>query len=169
MALVGADVTLRPARPDEAAIIAGHRRAMFAEIRNLPVARLDAMDAVFRPWLDERMARGDYHGWFGVNAAGDVVAGAGLWVMDWLPHLAHLEPQRGNIVNVYVQPAYRRRGLARALTEAALHWCRHHGVRMVILHASDAGRPIYAALGFTPTNEMSLVLDLDQPPPANGF
>src|SRR5258708_32016106 len=116
---------------------------MFAEIGNLPTARLDAMDAVFRPWLDEGMARGDYHGWFGVNRGGEVVAGAGLWVMDWLPHQAHIEPQRGNIVNVYVQPEYRRRGLARALTELALAWCRHNGVRMVILHASDAGRPIY--------------------------
>src|SRR5579859_722756 len=164
MALDPSDVTLRPARLDEAAIIVGHRRAMFAEMRNLPAAQLDAMDAVFLPWVQERMARDVYHGWFGVNAAGEVVAGAGLWVMDWLPHMAHIEPQRGNIVNVYVQPGYRRRGLARALTKAALDWCHHNGVRMVILHASDAGRPIYAALGFRPTNEMSLVLDLERAP-----
>jgi len=36
---------------------------------------------------------------------------------------------------------------------------------MVILHASDAGRPIYAALGFYPTNVMGLVLDVDQTQP----
>ena len=152
------DITLRTARPDEAAIIVGHRRAMFVEIRHLPTAQLDAMDAFFGPWLVDHMARNVYHGWFGVNATGEVVAGAGLWVMDWLPHTAHIEPKRGNIVNVYVQPAYRRRGLARALTETALDWCRQNGVRMVILHASDAGRSVYTALGFTPTNEMSLVL-----------
>jgi len=93
-----------------------------------------------------------------------VVAGAGLWIMDWPPHMWHVEPRRGNILNVYVQPAYRRRGLARALTEAAVAWCRQNGVRMVILHASDAGRPIYAALGFTPTNEMSLIVALDSTP-----
>ena len=161
------DLTLRPAQANEVDIIAGHRRAMFAEIRHLPHAQLNAMDAVFRPWLAEHMARGTYHGWFAVNTAGVVVGGAGLWLMDWPPHMAHVEPMRGNIVNVYVLPAYRRRGLARALTEAALAWCRENGVRMVILHASEAGRPIYAALGFTPTNEMSLVLDLDQPPPAH--
>jgi len=111
-------VTLRAARPDEAAIIVAHRRAMFAEIRHLSDAQLDAMDAAFGPWLAEHFAREVYHGWFAVNSAGEVVGGAGLWLMDWLPHLAHLEPKRGNIVNVYVRPAYRRRGLARALTEA---------------------------------------------------
>jgi predicted GNAT family acetyltransferase len=86
--------------------------------------------------------------------------------MEWPPHLAHLEPVRGNIVNVYVEPAYRRRGLARALTEACLDWCRQHTIHMVILHASDAGRPVYAALGFEPTNEMRLVLQIERPPSA---
>ena len=165
---MAADLTLRAARPAEAAIIVAHRRAMFAEIRQLPGAQWDAMDTVFGPWLEEHMARDDYHGWLAANTAGDVVAGAGLCLMDWPPHLAHMEPQRGNIVNVYVQPAYRRRGLAGALTEMALAWCHQNRMRMTILHASDAGRPIYAALGFKPTNEMSLVLDLDQPRPGSG-
>jgi hypothetical protein len=54
------------------------------------------------------------------------------------------------------------------LTETAFAWCCQNGPRMVILHASDAGRPVYAALGFTPTNEMSLPLASDPPPPADG-
>ena len=159
-----ADLTIRRALPSEADIIVGHRHAMLAEIRPLPPAQLEAIDAAFAPWLAARMARSEYLGWFAVDAAGRVVAGAGLWIMDWPPHMWHVEPRRGNILNVYVQPAYRRRGLARALTEAAVAWCRQNGVRMVILHASDAGRPIYAALGFTPSNEMSLIVSTDSTP-----
>ena len=151
------DLTIRPARLSEVDIIVGHRRAMLAEIRQPQVALLDAIDAAFAPWLTERMASSDYLGWFAVTPAGEVAAGAGLWLMDWLPHLMHVEPRRGNIVNVYVQPAYRRHGLARALTETAVNWCRDHEVNMVILHASEAGRPLYQALGFAPTNEMSLM------------
>lgn len=158
------DLTIRPALLSEAAIIVGHRRAMLAEIRPMPADQLDAIAAAFAPWLAARMARGEYLGWFAVDPAGQVVAGAGLWIMDWPPHMWHVEPRRGNILNVYVQPAYRRRGLARALTEAAVAWCRQNGVRMVILHASDAGRPIYAALGFTPSNEMSLIVSTDSTP-----
>jgi ribosomal protein S18 acetylase RimI-like enzyme len=158
-----ADLTIRPALLSESTLIVGHRRAMLAEIREAPAAQLDAIDAAFAPWLAERMARGEYLGWFAVNPVGEVVAGAGLWIMDWPPHMLHAEPRRGNILNVYVQPAYRRRGLARALTERALASGRELGLRLVILHASDAGRPVYAALGFAPTNEMSLVLLADLP------
>jgi len=159
------DVSIRPARLSEAGIIVGHRRAMLAEIRHPAEALLDAIDAAFRPWLAERMARSEYLGWFAVNVTGAVVGGAGLWLMDWLPHLMHVEPRRGNIVNVYVEPAYRRRGLARALTETAVGWCRENRVNMVILHASEAGRPIYEALGFKATNEMSLIFSDDPPLP----
>jgi GNAT superfamily N-acetyltransferase len=152
-------ILIRAAFPGEAPLIVAQRRAMFAEIRQLPTEQLDAMEAAFGPWVAERLKRGDYHDWFGAIEDGQVVAGAGVWLMDWPPHMMHVEPRRANILNVYVQPNYRRRGLARALTETALDWCRQNGVRMVILHASDAGRSIYDALGFKATNEMSLLLE----------
>jgi GNAT superfamily N-acetyltransferase len=150
---------IRAAQPGEAPLIVAHRRAMFAEIRQLPIEQLDAMEAAFGPWVADRLAHGEYHGWFGESTTGVVVAGAGVWLMDWPPHMLHVEARRANLLNVYVQPIFRRRGLARALTETALNWCRQNGVRMVILHASDAGRPIYEALGFKATNEMSLLFE----------
>ena len=45
--------------------------------------------------------------------------------------------------------------------EVALEWCRANRVRAVILHASDDGRPLYESLGFEPTNEMRISLDLN--------
>jgi GNAT superfamily N-acetyltransferase len=152
------DIVIRVAAPGEAAVITAQRRAMFAEMRPGPAAQLDAMAAAFETWVAERLARGNYRGWLAVTPAGQVVGGAGVWVMDWPPHMLHTEPRRANILNVYVEPAYRRRGLARALTETALAWCRQQQIALVILHASEAGRAIYTALGFKPTNEMSLAL-----------
>jgi hypothetical protein len=38
--------------------------------------------------------------------------------------------------------------------ETALDWCSRNGYAEVTLRASDAGRPLYEALGFEPTNEM---------------
>ena len=158
-----AAITIRTAEPGEAAVITGHRRAMFAEIRPTPEERLDAMAAAFEPWLEERMGRGEYQGWLAVTPEGEVVGGAGVWVMDWPPDTVSFEPRRANILNVYVAPGYRRRGLARALTQAALDWCQQQRVRIVILHASEAGRPVYTGLGFAPTNEMRVTLDLAKP------
>ena len=62
------------------------------------------------------------------------------------------------IVNVYTEPAYRRRGLARRLMIAMLDWLRQQGYGTVSLHASDYGRPLYESLGFKVTNEMRLQL-----------
>ncbi len=59
---------------------------------------------------------------------------------------------------VYVKPAYRRRGIARALTEAAIDWARERQCYSVRLHASDMARPLYLSLGFEPTTEMELPL-----------
>lgn len=59
---------------------------------------------------------------------------------------------------VYVDPAYRGRGIARALTNAAIEWCRNRGCPAVRLIASDAGRPLYESLGFVPGAEMRLSL-----------
>ena len=109
--------------------------------------------------MTARLGRGDYLGWFAQTAEVEVVGGAGVWVMDWPPLPRHPGDRRANILNVYVQPQFRRRGLARRLTQTAIDWCRQAGLRVIVLHASAAGRPVYEALGFTPTNEMRLVLD----------
>lgn len=42
--------------------------------------------------------------------------------------------------------------------QAALAECRARGVDIVTLTASDAGRPTYEALGFTPQAELKLLL-----------
>jgi GNAT superfamily N-acetyltransferase len=78
--------------------------------------------------------------------------------MDWPPHMLGSSERRGNIVNVYTEPEFRRRGLARRLVEAALEWCKKNNIDFVILHASDQGRSLYESLGFQPSNEMRVRL-----------
>lgn len=95
----------------------------------------------------------DYLGWLAVSAGGIVVAGAGLWLMDWPPHMVGSGTRRGNILNVYTQPEFRHKGLARWLVEAALHYCKTNEVDLVILHASQEGRWLYESLGFLAGNE----------------
>ena len=88
-----------------------------------------------------------------------MLAGLGLWLMDWLPHMVGGGAAiRGNIVNVYTRPEHRRKGLARQLMRASLDWCRSNAVPCVILHASVEGRRLYESLGFASTNEMRLLL-----------
>lgn len=92
------------------------------------------------------------------RAGEQIAAGLGVWLLDWPPGPTSLAPYRAYILNVYTEPAHRRQGLARRLVETALAWSQAQGIEVAMLHASDQGRPVYAALGFVPTNEMRLSL-----------
>jgi GNAT superfamily N-acetyltransferase len=146
-----------PATLEHLDTIVEHRRAMFFDMGHRDEAVLDRMSAAFRPWVSRKLADGEYRAWFAM-VDGVVAGGAGLWLMDWLPHLIATGAPRGNIVNVYTRPEYRRRGIARELIQVALAWCREYGVTYVILHASPEGRPIYESMGFQATNEMRILL-----------
>jgi GNAT superfamily N-acetyltransferase len=137
--------------------IVHHRRAMFADMGYRDEAALTTMAANFRPWLQRKMEAGEYFTWFALAPDSSIAAGLGLWLMDWPPHMLGAGSRwRGNILNVYTEPAHRRNGLGRALMKTALAWCTANQVSPVILHASPDGRALYESLGFKPTNEMRL-------------
>jgi ribosomal protein S18 acetylase RimI-like enzyme len=146
--------TLRRASTADLDILVEHRRAMFRDMGYSDEAAMTAMASKFRSWLLEHLKGGDYLAWLVLAPDGSIAAGTGLWLMDWPPHMIGQGARRGNILNVYTDPNFRRRGLARELMMAALEWCGENGVDTIILHASPSGRSLYEALGFTPTNEM---------------
>lgn len=127
---------------------------MFREMGNGTEASLEVMSRNFLPWLEARLAGGIYLGWI-TEDDGRPIASTGLFLMDWPPH--YLDPEgalRGYLLNVFVDPAYRGRGLAKALTRTAMNECARRNIRILSLHASNAGRPVYESLGFIPGNEM---------------
>ena len=69
-----------------------------------------------------------------------------------------IHPGRAYILNMYTEPEYRGRGIARRIMQAILNRCCVEGFGLVSLHASAQGRPLYESLGFEPTNEMRLRL-----------
>jgi GNAT superfamily N-acetyltransferase len=159
-----ADFRLRPITPDDAAIVARHRAAMFHEMGSLAAADVEAMVSASAAYLRPAIERGEYHGWVAISDGdGDapsphVVGGAGVQLRPQLPRPKPggglLTGRQGIILNVYVEPAFRRQGLARALVAAAIEWAQTHQLSGLVLHASEAGRPLYAQMGFVATNEM---------------
>ncbi len=131
---------------------------MFLEMRSADEAALDDMAARFASWVKEKIARNEYLGWLAVTEDGSIAAGAGMWLMEWPPHYLGKAPRRGYVMNVYTEKSHRRLGLAKHLMETAMEWCRNNDVDVMVLHASDAGRPLYEAMGFNPTNEMRILL-----------
>jgi GNAT superfamily N-acetyltransferase len=150
-------ITIREATPDDAEIIYRQRLAMFEDIwGELNSDGVVAMKATFIPWVRRGLADGSYHGWLACTEDGCAVAGGGLIVHEWMAHPLSADPRRAYIANVYTKPDYRRNGIARCIVRTIVNWCRVEGFRVVSLHASPFGRPLYESLGFEPTNEMRL-------------
>ncbi len=152
------EISTRVATAADAALIAGQRRAMFTDAVFPVPTSLDAMEARFVPWVRERLADGSYRGWI-MEDAGVPIAGAGLWVMEFPPHFLDIEPARGYLLNFYVAPSHRRLGLAQQLLETAVAEGRRLRLRVLTLHASKFGRPLYERHGFRLNNEMVLLSD----------
>jgi GNAT superfamily N-acetyltransferase len=149
--------TIRPARPDELSTVLHHRRQMYIDMGTRDVPMLDEIERASRTIFGDALRNGTYRGWF-AEANGRVIAGGGVLLLPFQPGPREPRPMRPFIVNVYTEPAYRRRGLARQLLQEMVDWCRAEGFAGVNLHASDEGRALYESMGFVPTNEMRLRL-----------
>jgi len=130
---------------------------MFRAMPSPNEAVLDAMCRSFEPWVRERLSDGRYLGWIAEEGS-RAVASAGMILLDWPPHALHpTSDKRGYILNVFVEPEFRKRGIAGHLLERCLAEARQRHIRVVTLHAAEAGRRVYEKLGFRPSNEMMFV------------
>jgi ribosomal protein S18 acetylase RimI-like enzyme len=147
----------RPATPADAQLLTAHRHAMFTEMGKASEDALATMSLHFAPWVRRMLSEGKYLGWI-VESDDQPVASAGLFLLEWPPHpLDPANDHRGYLLNMYVDPAHRRQGLAKRLVQLCLDETRRRGLRVAALHASDSGRPLYESFNFTPTNEMFFI------------
>lgn len=118
-----------------AALLAGNERFFQQQVGN-------------PQWQDWVVVEGD-----------EVIAIGALAFLDRPPYPGNPDGKDAYLLNMYTAPAHRGRGAARALLQALLDDARARGVCKVILHATEAGRRIYAPLGFEPSGAyMELVL-----------
>jgi GNAT superfamily N-acetyltransferase len=153
---------LREATLADAATLVQHRRLMFEDIwkargQEVDVAQLDKMDAVYREHLCAHLGDGTLKAWV-VELNGLVVASGAITYLVWPPLPNDLTQCVPYLHSVYTAAAHRRRGFAHRVVQAAINDCRQRGLKRLTLHASEAGQPIYASLGFQATNEMRLLL-----------
>lgn len=150
-------MTTRQATQADAELIAAHRHAMFTEMGKSDPAPLEEMRRNFVPWVARMIPAGKYVGWI-VEEGCRPVASGGFFELEWPPHA--LDPggeHRGYLLNFWVEPGYRGRGLARGLLREALAEARRRKIGVIALHASEAGRRVYEPMGFKATNEMYFV------------
>lgn len=94
-----------------------------------------------------------------IDDAGQAVGCATLCYIGLMPTFDHPTGRRAHLMNVYTRRACRRQGAARRMVELLVGEARRRGVTEISLDTTDAGRPLYEACGFAPSQEgMVLIL-----------
>lgn len=139
--------TIRPASLADADALAHHRVAMFEDMG----LAIDAatLAAEFRAWLADVMPAGTYRAWVIEDEGGAIVGGGGISILPWPPGPRYMGTHLAFVYNVYTEPGHRRRGLARRLMDTIHAWCRGQRIASMALNASDDGRPLYEAMGYS--------------------
>jgi ribosomal protein S18 acetylase RimI-like enzyme len=134
----------RRATVSDAEAIGEQRVRMFVDDGVADRGNMAQMRANFVEWVRPKLEDGR------------LVAGAGLWEMEWPPHFMDEDSRRAYLLNFYVAPEMRQRGLARMLLGLAVAEAKSRGIKVVTLHASKLGRLVYEQGGFKASTEMML-------------
>jgi GNAT superfamily N-acetyltransferase len=152
-------VDVRRAVPGDAAEIARLGVLMFEALGVAPDDdfRRRAADAVAA-----RLADGSVVAYVVDDPAGGagLAANAAAVITTRLPHPRNPSGRTAYVQYVCTDPAQRGRGLARAVMEAIVDWCRDNDVLLVELHASPDGLPLYRSMGFDENPNPALRLRL---------
>jgi ribosomal protein S18 acetylase RimI-like enzyme len=152
--------SIRQAEESEDALLAIHFERMWADTGVAKEHVLDDAAQRVVAFVQEARSRHEYRAFLAVTEDGNVVGSAGCQVFAGLyPNVLASQYRRyGYVWGVFVEPSYRKAGIATALTEMANAYLCSIGCTHVLLHASPQGRHVYERLGFEPTNELRLAL-----------
>jgi GNAT superfamily N-acetyltransferase len=137
---------------------------MFQDMGEVPPMMVEGLIAASRSWTERALDAGEYVGWLAslAQAWHMVVGGAGVQLRRAAPHPLHKETgdvtiakgAHAIVLNVYVEPEWRRHGLGTLLMQQVIDWAQSEQLDRLVLHSSGQGRELYERLGFVPTNEM---------------
>jgi GNAT superfamily N-acetyltransferase len=151
------DLQIRPATSADLPEILRQRRAMYEAMDYRDEDALSAMLSTCKPYLTAAIENRTFQCWLAFEND-HAIGGGAILINPWPSHPYDLECRRATILNVYVDPNFRRKGIAGRLMQTMIDWCREENFAAVYLHASKDGKPLYETLGFEPTNEMRLKL-----------
>jgi GNAT superfamily N-acetyltransferase len=154
-------IAIREATQQEDLIIAKHFYQMSKDL-GVPD------DNINPDWLDiilqfiEQACQDLFYKAFVAEVDGAIVGSAScqLYTIKGLyPNILKQQSRKtGYIWGVYVEPSYRRQGIAKQLTSATVNYLKAIGCTRVRLDASVMGKPVYESLGFSSSNAMQLDL-----------
>ncbi|RJR35496.1 MAG: GNAT family N-acetyltransferase [Desulfobacteraceae bacterium] len=149
---------LRDASEHDIPQLCNHHRKMFEEIwgrkgRLIDIAVGEEMEREYSRKLARELPSGSCKAWI-IESGGRVVASGAITIVSFVPTPVDLSSKVAYLHSVYTETNMRGKNFAGRIVKAAISYCKTSGIRRVILNASEAGRPVYEKIGFTPYPEM---------------
>ncbi len=141
----------RLATTTDVATLARFRVALLEETGGaLPAAERAEMLRLNEAFFLQHMHTDSWCSWL-AEVQGEAVAVGTLAYFLRPPYPGNPQGQDAYFLNMYTRPEFRGRNAAHRVLMAAIAQARERGVRKLILHATEAGRPLYLKAGFAPS------------------
>ena len=89
----------------------------------------------------------------------NIVVGCGtICFMALMPTFSHPTGKRAHLMNVYMNGAYRRQGIAYKITTMLIEEAWDRGATEISLDATESGRPLYRKCGFKDSDECMVLV-----------
>jgi len=146
------------AKAEDTELLVKHRLSMWNDIHPELRKEVQELEELTRWWIKKKLSEGKLVGFIAKTQTG-LVAGSGcVWIREQQPSLMNPCLEAPYLMSIYTEDDSRKKGVARLIVQNAIDWCKEHGYSTITLHASEAGFPLYAALGFKLTSEMRITL-----------
>jgi GNAT superfamily N-acetyltransferase len=156
------DFRVREASLKDLPVLVRHRRAMWETLDDFPIRRLDRLDPIYQTWLRKHLAAGEAAAFIAEASPGNPVASGAVFLLGLDPsprdpkHLNGLTP---NIISMFTEKPFRRKGIATRIVRRCVAWSRDHGYRRVTLDADADVASVYRRVGFKRIWWMSKALE----------
>jgi len=141
---------IRRADPADLDLLMEWRERVLRDVFEIPVEEpMDALMAENRRYYAWHLADGTHEACFAV-LDGSVVGCGGVCFYDEMPSPDNPSGSCAYLMNVYVEPVARRRGVAEQIVSWLVRQAEEKGAGKVYLETTDAARHLYEKVGFGP-------------------
>ena len=161
---MGPETTFRAATAGDIPTLARHRRLMYEDMRASQAfpcqdRDLNKMEREYEDYLRHQMPQGSIQVWV-AEVEGSIVGSGCVSILAWPPAPGWPAHAVGLLHSMYTASEYRKQGIGRSIIKALMVTCKAKGCRQLIIggHGTNAGRHLYEAIGFRPSENMRLNL-----------
>jgi GNAT superfamily N-acetyltransferase len=147
---------IRQATTKDLRALAEQRRSMFLDMHAPSKKALAVHDRAFPRWARREMLAKRLYCFLAEDEHGEIVGGGSVWLREVQPFPGFKGGRVPYLMSMYTRPNLRGKGVATAIVQRAISWCRSRGYDSMTLHASRMGRPLYEKLGWEDSSEMEL-------------